>query len=125
MDAIGLKRSSQPHHVVARQTGVCTVGNNSQCVVGSATGVPQSIVECATDGVCVCRECFERDGNSGKCMQNTMCPDEYYFSSSTGTCVDERPSQLVAFLLSLFLSSTGAANFYIGRNDLGELVLIV
>ena len=108
--------------MVSRQTtGVCTVGNNSQCVDGGATGVPQSLVECATGGVCVCNECFELD-STGRCTQNMMCPDEYYFSRDTGACVDERPSQLTAFLLSLFLSSTGAANFYIGRNGLGQLV---
>ena len=44
----------------------------------------------------------------------------------TLTCDDERRSQLVAFLLSIFLSGVGAANFYIGQNGLagGQLAIL-
>ena len=70
-----------------------------------------------TIGECVCNMCFTRN-SSGLCE---LCSD-YRYSSSQGICgVDNRPRQLTAFLLSLFLSSTGAANFYIGRNELGKI----
>ena len=57
------------------------------------------------------------DGESGRC---TFCSD-YEASNTTGECgADNRPRQLTAFLLSLFLSGTGAANFYIGQTSLGQ-----
>ena len=68
-------------------------------------------------GQCVCEMCFTRN-SSGQCQ---ICSD-YPFSNTLGECgVDDRPRQLTAFLLSLFLSSTGAANFYIGQTNLGEI----
>ena len=68
---------------------------------------------------CVCRDCYMLDGQSGRC---TLCSD-YQASSTTGQCgTDNRPRQLTAFLLSLFLSGTGAANFYIGQNSLGKFM---
>lgn len=57
------------------------------------------------------------DEESGRC---TLCSD-YEASRATGECgTDNRPRQLTAFLLSLFLSGTGAANFYIGQTSLGQ-----
>ena len=71
-------------------------------------------------GKCVCNDCFMRATN-GTCR---LCQD-YLYSDGQQQCVtDNRPSQLTAFLLSLFLSSTGAANFYIGQNSLGEAYLV-
>ena len=59
------------------------------------------------------------DGQSGRC---TLCPD-YPASRIDGRCGnDNRPSQLTAFLLSFFLSGTGAANFYIGQDSLGQFM---
>lgn len=54
------------------------------------------------------------DDSTGRCR---VCSDYPFLNDECGT--DNRQSQLTAFLLSFFLSSTGAANFYIGRNDLG------
>ena len=68
------------------------------------------------EGVCLCRDCFER-GLDGTCLE-VSCED-WRYSTQDFDCQDDRPSQLTAFLLSFFLSSTGAANFYIGRDDLG------
>ena len=73
-----------------------------------------------SEGVCACSECFE-EGPSGRCV-NVECED-WRYDQSERECVDNRPKQLTAFLLSLFISSTGAANFYIGRNDLGKSLL--
>lgn len=59
--------------------------------------------------------------STGQCR---VC-SEYNYRDSFELCgLDNRPSQLTAFLLSLFLSSTGAANFYIGRTDLGTCIFI-
>lgn len=66
-------------------------------------------------GQCVCNDCFMMDDSTGRC---SVCSD-YPYTSPGGCGTDNRQSQLTAFLLSLFLSSTGAANFYIGRNELG------
>lgn len=67
-------------------------------------------------GQCSCSDCFFLDDTNQRCR---MCSDYMYINSSSQCGTDNRQSQLTAFLLSLFLSSTGAANFYIGRNDLG------
>ena len=72
-------------------------------------------------GQCSCNECFERASN-GTCVE-VECEDWRYDQQELA-CQDSRPKQLTAFLLSLFLSSTGAANFYIGRDDLGVLYVI-
>ena len=48
--------------------------------------------------------------------------EDWTYNQNERKCDDDRPKQLTAFLLSLFLSSTGAANFYIGRNDLGKSI---
>lgn len=67
-------------------------------------------------GECVCTDCFMINDTTGRCR---ICSDYAYSNISRACGVDHRPSQLTAFLLSFFLSSTGAANFYIGRSSLG------
>lgn len=47
------------------------------------------------------------------------CEDQSYNQADL-KCEDHRPKQKTAFFLSFFLCPIGAANFYIGRNDLGE-----
>lgn len=69
-------------------------------------------------GQCVCNDCFMINDSTGGCR---LCSDYSYRSNRSECGTDNRPSQLTAFLLSLFLSATGAANFYIGRNDLGTI----
>lgn len=69
------------------------------------------------EDLCVCSGCFAYN-SAGLC---TVCPS-YQYNNASGECgIDRRPKQLTAFLLSLFLSSVGAANFYIHQNGLGEL----
>ncbi|CAI8013438.1 hypothetical protein GBAR_LOCUS8514 [Geodia barretti] len=64
-------------------------------------------------------------GPEGTCIE-VSCED-WRYNTRDLDCQDDRPSQLTAFLLSFFLSSTGAANFYIGRDDLGggQLFLLI
>jgi len=68
-------------------------------------------------GECVCNMCFMRNSSNGRCG---TCVDYPYSRNQTICGIDSRPKQLTAFLLSLFLSSTGAANFYIKQNSLGK-----
>ena len=58
--------------------------------------------------------------SNGTCV-DVECED-WTYNQNERKCDDDRPKQLTAFLLSLFLSSTGAANFYIGSNDLGKSI---
>ena len=53
-----------------------------------------------------------------------MSCEDWRYDRLDFECEDNRPKQLTAFLLALFLSSTGAANFYIGRDDLGERFVV-
>ena len=104
--------------VVLRQA---TCSNPSQCLPEEFRNIsaPTDLVNC-TDGVCTCNDCFTVTGST--------CTIRQCWSFENGSCVDGRTrSQQTATLLSAFLSSVGAANFYIGRNDLGagQLVLFV
>ena len=104
--------------VVLRQAA-CS--NPSQCLPEEFRNIsaPTDLVNC-TDGVCTCNDCFTVTGST--------CTIRQCWSFENGSCVDGRTrSQQTATLLSAFLSSVGAANFYIGRNDLGagQLVLFV
>ena len=71
-------------------------------------------------GVCYCNDCFDT-GSYGTCV-DAECKD-WHYNQEYLECDDNRPRQLTAFLLSFFISLTGAANFYIGRNDLGSMML--
>lgn len=108
--------AAKSHNRVIRQDIMCTVDNNTACLPDGISVVPSNLITCSNGDFCICNECFER-GDDGRCQLNSC--DEYFYDESERECVDDRPSQLTAFLLSLFLSSTGAANFYIGRDDLG------
>jgi len=50
------------------------------------------------------------------------CSDFLYFASNQTCGMDNRQDQRRAFFLSLFFSSTGAANFYIRSYGLGEFL---
>ena len=110
----------QPHPLsrVRRQVGSCQT--NADCFPSGVNNVSSNLVSCVA-GQCVCMECFMSDDDTGRCQN---CSD-YRYDSGLGICgVDNRPRQLTAFLLSLFLSSTGAANFYIGQDGLGKAYLL-
>ena len=102
------------HSRQRRQSTQCF--NNTDCVPPSLSNVPipTDLISCQS-GDCVCRQCFERNSNNNTCRELAPCQT---YNNVTLSCDDERRSQLVAMLLSLFLSEVGAANFYIARNDL-------
>ena len=68
------------------------------------------------NGTCLCLDCFTANASTGHCQLYTPCFD---YDPNDDTCIDLRQSQTTAFILSLFLSSIGAANFYIGQYVLG------
>ncbi len=72
----------------------------------------------SSQGECQCSDCFMLNSN-GTC-EASLCPDYLYNNNSNVCGADSRPSQLTAFLLTLFVASTGAGNFYIGQDALGD-----
>ncbi len=63
--------------------------------------------------------------NSDGLCDVTLC-SEYLYNNVSNVCGrDNRPTQLTAFLITLFAGSTGAANFYIGQGGLGEINFIL
>jgi len=108
----------QPHSLsrVRRQTARCQ--NVTDCLPLGVTNTNTNLAECIA-GQCVCTDCFTSN-NGSRCQ---ICPDYPYDNAQDRCGLDGRPRQLTAFLLSLFLSSTGAANFYIGQNGLCKACL--
>ena len=106
-----------------RQSPMCS--NQTDCKPPSLSNVPipTDLISCQ-GGSCVCRQCFGRNSNNNTCRELAPCQR---YNTVTLSCDDERRSQLVAMLLSLFLSEVGAANFYIARNDLagGQLAIFL
>ena len=96
-----------------RQAVTCS--NQDDCLPAALRNVtvPSDLVSCEGNA-CICRSCFQLQ--EGICMDQAPC---WVYNSGTRACDDNRKSQLVAFLLSFFLSYVGAANFYIERGDLG------
>ncbi len=100
----------------------CT--NSSDCYppgLPASASIPESLVEC-TDASCACRDCFDLNKTSGRCQVDEPCQS---YDIAAQECEDDRRSQKVAFLLSVFLSCTGAANFYIERLELALPQLFV
>lgn len=87
------------------------------------TGVPvhnESIYVRCSDGQCMCKtddHCFQYTPESDyPCTILQFCNE---YSRVTDTCSNPNGYDWrTAFILSLLLSGTGAANFYIGRYDL-------
>ena len=117
LNHLGLEPSPRVRREIeTRQVPRLTCSNASDCWPDNDTPVPSTLIFC--DSVikeCICNDCFFRN-DTGRCEEDSC--EDYFFRDNE--CVDDRPSQLTAFLLSLFLSSTGAANFYIGQDGLGK-----
>eukprot|EP00731_Ephydatia_muelleri_P002390 Em0001g2390a len=85
--------------------------------------VPSDYIKCESYN-CICSSnCFKLNGFI---CDFSVC-GQYSNATNICTTASDLKDQKTAFLLSLFLSSTGAANFYIGRNDLAisQLVMTV
>lgn len=99
-----------------RTVAAYTCNSAIDCVpsnIGAA--VPESFINCnSTSGQCICSGCFD--------LFNDTCQlNKCHRYDSTQNCTDNRKSQRKVILLSAFLSSVGAANFYIGQYLLGRL----
>ena len=86
---------------------------------GSPFPYSGNLVDCFK-GACLCYPCFKINTTSGVCRVQ----DCYTYDDLNG-CMDKRKSQKDAFLLSFFLSSLGAANFYIGHWELGIAQIVI
>ena len=102
-------------NVAVRQT---SCQNSSNCYPANLTAagltVPSDQISCGLQRQCICSgNCFILNGSIcgySKCG---------WYTPNSGTCNSLKKSQTTAFLLSLFVSSLGVANFYIGQNGLG------
>lgn len=76
--------------------------------------IPSKFINCTESRTCACSDCFYR--------LNDTCDLRpcHHFDNGTGQCVDDRKSQKDIFIISIFLSSIGYANFAIGQDALGE-----
>ena len=78
--------------------------------------VPAVYINCS-DNKCVCTGCFYSTNGYKSCGYKRC----WQYVAATHTCEDLRKDQRTAFLLSLFLSFVGAANFYIEQYTLGMI----
>ena len=99
----------------------CT--NDTVCLPLSLNGTSTSLVNC-TSSQCECKsECFELNTSSNTCtLVSSPC---YSYSSALGECQSSAPRKITALLLSLFVGTTGADNFYINRFDFAIPQLIL
>ena len=83
------------------------------------TNATNQSVECLLNR-CQCTDCFKFNDNtnssSDTCVLNTQC---YIYTFSVGRCESTARRKQTALLLQFFIGVVGAANFYIGRIDLG------
>lgn len=112
---MSISKSNTASNFRTKRTAVnITCSNATDCVPYDLRGhVPQDFIDCDNSS-CICSGCFELF--AGIC-QISKCQG---FNNVSQTCTDNRKSQETAILLSAFLSSVGAANFYIGQYTLGE-----
>ena len=103
-------------HVRAKRSSQFSCTSQFDCIPTSlnSSEIPEDLISCVdSTGRCKCSECFW--------MYNDICQVKNCWSyDATSYCSDNRRSRLSAILLSAFLSSVGAANFYIGRNTFGK-----
>lgn len=96
----------------------CTT--DSDC--SNIEGVSRDLVRCdESTGVCDCNECFSRINDTCQVYQ----PNCTGYSQEEGKCVDNRKSQKVGLILSIFFGSVGGANFYIEQNLIGMNYVVV
>ena len=103
--------------VRTKRSDVSTCSSQHDCIPSSihTANISDELISCVgSPGKCSCSECFQ--------LYNDTCRVRvcWRFHESTSTCSDHRRSQTKTILISAFLSSLGAANFYIGRYVAGK-----
>ncbi|KAL5517098.1 hypothetical protein EMCRGX_G002568 [Ephydatia muelleri] len=125
--AVYVLNSVEPSPVMRslRATAFVPCLNDTDCYPTALKGsaVPSDYIKCESNN-CVCNSnCFKLNGFI---CDFSVCGQ---YSNATKNCItaSDLKDQKTAFLLSLFLSFIGAANFYIGRYDLAipQLVMTV
>eukprot|EP00731_Ephydatia_muelleri_P002392 Em0001g2392a len=105
----------------ARATAFVPCLKNSDCYPTALVAVPSDYIKCESYN-CICSSnCFKLNGFI---CDFSVC-GQYSNVTNNCTTASDLKDQKTAFLLSLFLSSTGAANFYIGRNDLDVACTVI
>ena len=99
---------------LSQKQAVSSCVNHASCAPEELANqnISLSLIECASDGQCICHDCFTLDSTINRCAVNPPCTN---YDNYTHNCIDNRRSQLMAFLLASFLTISGAANFYIDR----------
>ena len=109
--------------LMKRQSSAPSCTNQIDCLPAALinASVASILVDCSA-GVCDCSSCFMKNETSNTCYVQPPCTN---YNTGTNSCLDTRQSQLTAFLLSFFLSWTGAANFYINQLALAIPQLLI
>ena len=102
------------HHQTILQTPKYPCTTDKKChPPNSSYNISSSLVYCDnTTWTCVCNDCFA--------LWNDTCTLKRCYRFDDGHCTDIKKSQTTLLALSVFFSSTGAANLYIGQEGLGE-----
>ncbi|KAI6654658.1 TM2 domain-containing protein 3-like [Oopsacas minuta] len=113
---------------------VATVSTQSSCTVAQnctrTTLNPinsAQYVQCVS-GVCACSgmdNCFSLNSSATDSLDACVLDVRCYTYTSLGVCESTARSWLTALLLQIFVGGLGAANFYIGRDDLGGAQLFL
>eukprot|EP00731_Ephydatia_muelleri_P006792 Em0003g1040a len=106
--------------IVVVPTSLCS--NSSDCYPAALNGtsVPTKYINCSNQK-CVCSDCFYATNSYKSCAYQSC----WEYDKTTQTCNDLRKDQRTAFLLSLFLSALGAANFYIEQYTMAGFQLAI
>eukprot|EP00731_Ephydatia_muelleri_P006841 Em0003g1089a len=107
-----------PHVYRSVQANLCNTTDDCYPADLIVHQVPAVYINCS-DNKCVCTGCFYSTNGYKSCGYKRC----WQYVAATHTCEDLRKDQRTAFLLSLFLSFVGAANFYIEQYTLGGLQL--
>ena len=99
---------------VSVPTSLCTFSSDCYPAGLNGSSVPTKFINCSNQK-CVCSDCFYA-ANSYKSCAYQRC---WEYDKTAQTCNDLRKDQRTAFLLSVFLSALGAANFYIEQYVMG------
>ena len=104
----------------ARAQANCSVAQNCTRTALNPTNSAQ-YVQCVSK-MCACDgqdNCFTYDASAPDSLDTCVLDSKCYTYTRLGVCESTARSWLTALLLQVFVGGVGAANFYIGRNDLG------
>ena len=104
----------------------CSVAQNCTRTTLNPTNSDQ-YVQCVF-GVCACEgsgNCFYLNSTAVNALDSCVLDSNCYTYTTLGVCENTARSWITALLLQIFVGGVGAANFYIGRLDLGGAQLFL